>query len=432
MTRLMKYSPRFRLQPTADQRQLLDWTRDTVRQTYNHALYRFNQIDESEGTLNQRVRKVRDELPDLKEWWTDLTNVYSTVLQQAVERIEQNITSLGELKDRGYNVGSLNWKAPRDFRSFTYRQRGFELDKKSGSDDHAILMLKKVRGETLEIPVRMHRDLPDHDAIKTVTIKKEPTGAWFVSFCIETDKPDKPDIETIDSKDTVGIDLGIINLIRDSDGRSVGRLDLSDDRERLEREQRALSRKQNGSNNWEKQRRVVAEIHETMSDKKRDLKHKLAYFYTTRYDAVFLEDLNVKSMLEGPQNARNKAEVGWRGLLEIFQHHGEKHGCHVVEVDSHGTSKECAACGVETPKPVWVREHSCPACGYTAGRDENASFVIQKRGLSELGVGHSEVTPAETGTATLTTFTNSGGTVSARRVVETGSPTLKEPAKAGE
>ena len=428
----MKYSPRFQIQPTAEQRQLLDWTRDTVRQTYNHALYRFNQIDKSVGTLKQRVRKVRDELPDLKNWWTDLTQVYSTVLQQAVERIEQNIKSLGALKDRGYNVGSLNWKAPRDFRSFTYRQRGFELDKKSGSDGRAILTLKKVRGETLEIPVRMHRDLPDHDAIKHVTVKKEPTGAWFVSFCIETDKPDKPDVDAIDPKDIVGIDLGILKLIHDSDGRSVERLDLSDDRDRLEREQRALSRKDKGSNNWEKQRQKVAEIHERMSDKKRDLKHKLAHFYTTRYDAVFLEDLNVKSMLESPQNARNKTEVGWRDLIQIFQHHGEKHGCYVVKVDPRGTSKECAACGVESAKPVWVREHSCPACGYTADRDENASLVIQKRGLEELGVGHSELTPAETATATLTTFTQSGGTVSASRVVETGSPTLKESASADE
>ncbi len=24
----------------------------------------------------------------------------------------------------------------------------------------------------------------------------------------------------------------------------------------------------------------------------------------------------------------------------------------------------CAKCGVETAKPIWVREHSCPACGF--------------------------------------------------------------------
>jgi putative transposase len=47
-------------------------------------LYRFNQIPEHEGTVKQRVRKIRDELPDLKDWWDALTDVYSKVLQPTV------------------------------------------------------------------------------------------------------------------------------------------------------------------------------------------------------------------------------------------------------------------------------------------------------------------------------------------------------------
>ena len=128
----MNYSSRFRLLPTAEQREAMDWQRNTVRQLYNHALNEFNQIPENAGTLRQRVWMVRDTLPELKDWWPDLNQVYSTVLQKAVERIRDNIQNLGKLKAKGYDVGSLNWKKPRDFRSFTYRQSGFELDKKSG------------------------------------------------------------------------------------------------------------------------------------------------------------------------------------------------------------------------------------------------------------------------------------------------------------
>lgn len=62
----MKYSPRFRLFPTSEQHEQLDWTRDTVRQIYNHGLYRFNQLPDSAGTVKQRVRQIRDELPELK------------------------------------------------------------------------------------------------------------------------------------------------------------------------------------------------------------------------------------------------------------------------------------------------------------------------------------------------------------------------------
>ncbi len=422
----MEYSPKYRLFPTTKQRESLNWTRDLVRQTYNHALHEFNQIPEDDGTLRQRVWQVRDTLPQLKQQWTDLTKVYSTVLQKAVERIRTNINNLGKLKAKGYTVGSLNWKKPREFRSFTYRQSGFELDKKSGPRNRAILRLKKVRGETIEIPIRLHRDLPEHDVIKEVTVKKEPTGAWYASFCISTEEPEKPEVDEIDVEDTVGLDLGVFNYIHDSEGCSIARLDLSDERERLEREQRSLSRKQYESRNWEKQRRRVAKVHARMSNKKRDYKHKIAHFYATNYEAVFVENLNVKSMLEGDGNARNKAEVGWSDFRAILEHHCNKHGTHYVEVNPRGTSKECAKCGCESEKPLWVREHSCPSCGFELDRDWNAALNVQSRGLSKLGVVHSKATPVKTATAV------DAFSVSASRVVEAGSSVLKEAAKAAE
>lgn len=421
------YSPRFRLLPTTEQRGAMDWTRNTVRQTYNHALREFNQIPENEGTLRQRVWMVRDQLPALKDWWPDLKQVYSTVLQKAIERIRDNIQNLGKLKAKGYKAGSLNWKKPREYRSFTYRQSGFELDKKSGPNGRGLLILKKLKEETCEIPIRLHRDLPDHKQIKEVTLKKEPTGAWYASFCIKTKEPEKPDAEDVDAEDTVGLDLGVLNFIHDSDGRSIGRLNLSDARDRLEREQHSLSRKEYESNNWEGQRRRVAAVHDRMSNKKRDFKHKLAHFYTREYDAVFVENLNVKGMLESQENAQNKAEVGWRDFITILEHHGDKNGCHVVQVDPCGTTKECASCGVETQKPLWVREHSCPACGFELGRDWNAALNVLDRGLRKLGVVHSEVTPVETATAGSTDGDeNSSIVVDASRVTEAGSPALKE------
>ena len=365
----MDYVLKFQLFPTTRQRELLDWVRDTVRQVYNHALHRFNRIPESAGTVRQRVLQVRDELPDLKDWWTDLTDVYSTVLQQAVEQIETNVNNLGKLKDAGYNVGSLNWKAPHEYRSFTYRQRGFELDEKSGPNGRGLLTLKKVNGETIDVPIRLHRDLPDETDVKHVTIKKDKTGAWYACLNVEREAPEKPAPTDIETDDTVGIDLGIVNFVHDSAGRQIDRLDLSADRERLEREQRTLSRKEHGSNNWEKQRRRVAEVHKRMRNKKADFKHKVAAFYTSEYDAVFVEDLNVKSILEGDRNSRNTAEVGWCDFITILKHHGRNRGCHVVEVDPENTTKTCSQCGVKTEKPLWVRDHSCPSCGFETDRD---------------------------------------------------------------
>ncbi|WP_245549698.1 RNA-guided endonuclease InsQ/TnpB family protein [Natronococcus occultus] len=379
----MDFSPRFRLYPTTPQREALGWQLDTVRQVYNDGLKRYNDLppaEEDDRTVKQRVRHVRDQLPVLKNWWEELNLVWSTVLQEAVERIQTNITNLGKLKAAGYDVGSLNWKSPREYQSFTYRQSGFELDKKSGRSGRGRLILKKVNGETLEIPIRLHRDI-DPDNIKNVTVKRESSGAWYASFDIEAETPEKPDVEDIDPEDTVGLDLGIVNFVFDSDGRAINRLDLSDARERLEREQRPLSRKHYESRNWEKQREAVAAVHESIRDKKRDYHHKLAHFYTTQYDAVFVEDFTIRELFEGPDNARNKVEVGWGNFKQILDSHGEKHACHVMEVPAYNTTTECYSCGVEVEKELWVREHACPSCGFETDRDYNAALNVKRRGL---------------------------------------------------
>ena len=60
------------MQPTDDQRETLDRHRDIYRQAYNHFLYRLDQFEETPS-----MTTLRAELPGLKEWWTDLTDVYS-------------------------------------------------------------------------------------------------------------------------------------------------------------------------------------------------------------------------------------------------------------------------------------------------------------------------------------------------------------------
>jgi len=405
----MRYTYRFRLDPTPEQRELLDQHRDTCRQLYNHALTEFEKIPESAGTLTQRVRQVRDQLTDLKVWWDELNDLYSTVAQAAVMRIEDSIKALSQLKQNGYNVGSLNWKAPKDFRSFTYIQSGFEFDSKNGQ---TVLSLSKLA----DVPLIKHRTIPDTETIKQVTIKKEPTGDWFASFVVDgKETPEKP----TDPDRCVGIDVGILKYAHDTDGYAIESPDFSDERERLERAQRDLSRKEHGSTNWETQRQTVAERHADLKRKRRDFLHKLSNYYATEYDLVAVEDLDVKGLVELPRNSRNRVGVAWGTFLGMLEYKCEREGTHFVAVNPRGTTKECASCGVKTEKPLWMREHSCPACGFEADRDANAAWNILSRGLEEVGVGYSESTPVETALPVDTP-------VSAKRVVETGSPTLKE------
>ncbi|KDS91740.2 hypothetical protein FK85_19175 [Halorubrum saccharovorum] len=82
----------------------------------------------------------------------------------------------------------------------------------------------------------------------------------------------------------VGIDVEILTYAHDTDGYAIESPDFSEERERLERAQRDLSRKEHGSANWEKQRQVVAERHANLKRKRRDFLHKLSNYYAREYD----------------------------------------------------------------------------------------------------------------------------------------------------
>ncbi|WP_144920914.1 RNA-guided endonuclease InsQ/TnpB family protein [Halorubrum salsamenti] len=402
----MHYNYKYRLTPPEALEEELLYHVDTCRQLYNHVLHLLNEADNIPARY-----EVQGRLPDLKSWWNDLGDVHSKVLQMVVKRVYDNLSTLKAQKENGRTVGMLKWKPPREYRSLTYNQSGFELKNTSGRPTP---WLSKIG----EIPIRLHRDIPENAIIKQVAVKREPTGEWYATFGIDVDEdtPEKPQ----NPERVVGIDVGILKYAHDTDGYAIESPNFSEERERLERAQRDLTRKEHGSANWEKQRQIVAECHADLKRKRRDFLHKLSNYYACEYDLVAVEDLDAKGLIELPGNSRNRAGAAWGTFLRMLEYKCERKGTHFVAVDPKDTTKECASCGVKTEKPLWVREHSCPSCGFEADRDANAAWNILSRGLEDIGVGYSESTPVETA---LPTDTNS---VSAKRVVETGSPTLKE------
>ena len=399
----MHRTHKYRLTPSDELREELDRHRDICRQAYNHFLHRLNCV---ENTSRYDELSI---LTDLKEWWDALGDVYSRTLQNVVERLYDNLETLRSLKEEGHRVGHLRWKSPREYRSFTYRQSGFKLHETSG---RTVLSLSKIG----DIPIVLHREIPDDATLKQVTVKRDPTGEWFASISIETG--DDPPVKPHDPERCVGIDVGILKFAHDTDGFALGSLDLSDERNRLDRERRKLSRKEHGSNNWERQRKVVAERYADLKRKCRDFLHRVSAYYARKYDLVAVEDLNVRGMLESPSNSRNTASAAWATFRRMLEYKCEREGTHFAVVDPAGTTKECAKCGAETDKPLWVREHSCPACGFEADRDANAAGNILSRGLDQVGVVHPESTPSETATAVGTAVS----AVPASRVIEQGSP----------
>ena len=291
------------------------------------------------------------------------------------------------------------------------------MDHNTGDDRFVRLRLEKLGW----FKIRANRRVPPAEDINEVILKKQATGEWYVSLVVDdaVQSREKPAIDEIEPDDCIGVDVGITSYIHTSQNLAVETLNLSDEYDRYARNQRNLDCKQHGSNNWEKQRQKVAKAKRKIKRKVKDFQHKLTTWLVKTYDMVAVEDLDVKPMLEGSHSAKNKQDAAWARFRELLEYKADVHGTHVVSVEPAGTTKECASCGVSTDKPLWVREHSCPACGHTEDRDLNAAKNILNRGLRQLGAGRSESTPVQTA---LPTFTPQREVVDAKRVVEAGSP----------
>jgi putative transposase len=401
----MDLTLRFRAYPDEDTASEAWRHIDIHRQIRNHAVrdyYRAPRNDRP-STYDQHRK-----LTEWKRQWSIFADVSAHAAQQTVSQIQKDLKVLKEHR--------LKWQGVGEFRSVAYQSEGFNVNHTTGRD-FGTLTLSKIG----DVAIRAHRDLPDTENVKRAILKKERTGEWFACLVVEVEQPEKPNPDEIDHADCIGVDLGIQSYIPTSDDLSVECLDLSDEYDHYAKEQRPLDRKQRGSANWEVQRRKVAKAKRRIRWKVLDFQHKLSTWLVREYDVVAVEDLDVKPMLETSQSAKNKQDAAWSRFLDLLEYKGDLHGTHVVRVDVRGTTKECNECGVETSKPLWVREHSCPTCGHTENRDLNAAKNILNRGLNTLhvGPGRSESTPVQT---VLPAFTRHSGRVDAKHVVEAGSP----------
>ena len=386
---------------------------DILRQIRNHAVRDYYNTDYNDRPSDYDQQK---NLTDWVDRWPVFSEPSRHAAQQAISQIHTDIETLNERRNNGYNVGRLHWQGHGEFRSVSYNQpRRWNVDHNTGDDRFVRLRLEKIGW----LKLRTERPVPDVDSINRVVLKKEATGEWYVSFVVEVEEPEKPELSDVSPEDCVGVDLGITSYVHTSDNLTVNTLDLSDEYNRYGREQRKLARKEHGSNNWEKQRRKVAKAKRRIKRRVLDYQHKLTTWLVREYNLVAVEDLDVKPMLETGQNAKNKQDAAWSRFLDLLEYKADLHGTHVVRVEPAGTSKECSSCGVATDKPIWVREHSCPACGHTEDRDLNAAKNILNRGLQKIGVGRSESTPMQTA---LPTSAPQREAVDAKCVVEVGSP----------
>jgi putative transposase len=107
-----------------------------------------------------------------------------------------------------------------------------------------------------------------------------------------------------------------------------------------------LSRKQKGSNGFEKQKLKVAKIHKKIRSCRLDTLHKVSKELVESYDLISVEDLNVKGMIKNHKLSKHIVDVSWGNFITLLQHKCDWYGKELVKVNRfYPWSKTRGDCG---------------------------------------------------------------------------------------
>ena len=305
------------------------------------------------------------------------TQLFSQVAQNVADRLFKCIGGMLIKKKAGKMAGFPRFKPIERMKSFTYPQFGFKLSNK--------LELSGMGS----IPIKKHREIEGE--IKTLTIKRFPSGKWFAVFTSEIEEMQIPKKQVA----AVGLDLGVEHFAYTSDGEFVANpRHLNKAEVKLGDAQKRLSRKKKGSKTRRKARLKVACIHEKLANRRRDFLHKLSRKLVEKYSFIAMENLNTAGMARSFL-AKSILDCGWAEFSGMLAYKAEEAGCEVVLVKPAHTTQTCSNCGSVRKKSLAERRHKC-ACGASMHRDLNAAINILKR--ATLGHRGSNASGEETST----------------------------------
>ncbi|WP_031102634.1 RNA-guided endonuclease InsQ/TnpB family protein [Streptomyces sp. NRRL S-146] len=313
-----------------------------------------------------------------------LGEVSSVVLQQSLRDVEgayKNFFASHKGERKGKRVGVPRFKSRKD----TRQSIRFTANARWKITETGRLSLPKIG----DVRVKWSRVLPAVPS--SVTVILDSAGRYFASFVIDTDSDtDRARWNEPEPGSAVGIDLGLTHFAVLSDGRKIcSPRFLRRAEKKLKKAQRELSRKQKGSKNRAKARSKVARAHAAVADARKEFHHQLSTQLIRENQAVAVEDLAV-SGLARTWLAKSVHDAGWSQFVAMLQYKAQRYGRAFVKIGRfEPTSQVCSTCGHrDGPKPLHVREWTCPACGALHDRDHNAAInVKQAAGLAASACG---------------------------------------------
>ena len=374
---------KYRLYPTAQQADALQFTLDRNRELYNAALE-----ERREAWRMSRVSVTyamqSAQLPDIKEIRPEYKEIYSQVLQDTLKRVDKAFKAFFKRVKEGNPPGFPRFQGYDRYDSFTYPQGGFSLTHENR------VCLSKIGS----IKVKLHRGV--QGSVKTCTIKREG-ACWYGVFACEVEL--QPHLPSTD--EAVGIDLGLLHFATLSTGDTIENpRHYRKAEKKVAKVQQEVSRKKRGSHRRKKAVARLSQAYRNVRNQRNDHLHQWSHRLVNTYEVLVFEDIKPANLSkrpapkqdeEGkylPNGASAKAglnksilDAGWSQFILFCEYKAACAGTHVMRVDPKYTSQMCSGCGAIQKKELDERWHSC-SCGCELDRDHNAAINILRIGLS--------------------------------------------------
>jgi len=367
---------RYRIYPSDEQIDRLNRWSDALRFLWNLALEQrlmgMHRTDKRYPTAFDQINELtplRAELPWLADVPRDVSNRLLIELDLAWQRCFKKICRAPQWKKKGDRP--LNICNPH-------------VPKWRWKLENGDLRFQKIG----HMKAVVHRPLEGSPRSCVLTREADQWVAC-ITCAVEIGDPSPP------SGPPIGIDVGITNLLADSEGRRVPNpKHLQASQRRLARAQRAASRKQKGSNNRKKSNTRVARIYRKVRRQRDHVLHVESLRYAKNHSVVVIERLQIGSMsrrtngsVEQPSaNAKAKTGLnrsilaaGWGRFGQMLGYKTIWHGSQLQRKTPKYSSMECAKCHCIDVLNRAGERFLCVGCGNADHADNNAAKVIVSR-----------------------------------------------------